>query len=137
WGDFRIPFLFSTNGRPYLQQVAERSGIWFLDARRPTNHPRALQGWHSPEGLKELLAQDQAAAEQTLHEMPRRELPLRGYQGEAVEAVESALLQGRRAALVAMATGTGKTRTAVALLYRLLKAGLFRRVLFLVDRTAL
>jgi len=51
--------------------------------------------------------------------------------------VENALLEGRRAALVAMATGTGKTRTAVGLLYRLLKVGLFRRVLFLVDRTAL
>ncbi len=137
WGDYRMPFLFSTNGRPYLQQVAERSGIWFLDARRPTNYPRALQGWHSPDGLKELLDQDQAAAEQALQEMPRGELPLRDYQREAVAAVESALLEGRRAALVAMATGTGKTRTAVGLLYRLLKAGLFRRVLFLVDRTAL
>lgn len=137
WGDHCIPFLFSTNGRPYLQQVAERSGIWFLDVRRPANHPRALQGWYSPEGLQELLAQDAAAAEQALQEMPRGDLPLRDYQRDAVGAVEEALLQGRRAALVAMATGTGKTRTAVGLLYRLLKAGLFRRVLFLVDRTAL
>jgi type I restriction enzyme R subunit len=137
WGDHHIPFLFSTNGRPYLQQVAERSGIWFLDARRPTNHPRVLQGWYSPEGLEELLAQDQGAAEEALREMPREELPLRDYQRDAVAAVENTLLEGRRAALVAMATGTGKTRTAVGLLYRLLKVGLFRRVLFLVDRTAL
>lgn len=36
-----------------------------------------------------------------------------------------------------MATGTGKTKTAIALIYRLLKAGRFRRVLFLVDRETL
>ena len=36
-----------------------------------------------------------------------------------------------------MATGTGKTKTAIALVYRLLKAERFRRILFLVDRAAL
>src|SRR5687767_5444695 len=39
--------------------------------------------------------------------------------------------------LLAMATGTGKTKTCVALIYRLLKAQRFKRVLFLVDRSAL
>ena len=39
--------------------------------------------------------------------------------------------------LLAMATGTGKTKTCIALIYRLLKAQRFRRVLFLVDRSAL
>ena len=42
WGDYRVPFLFSTNARPYLDQLKEKSGIWFLDARSPTNHPRPL-----------------------------------------------------------------------------------------------
>lgn len=39
--------------------------------------------------------------------------------------------------LLAMATGTGKTKTCIALIYRLLKAQRFRRILFLVDRSAL
>ena len=39
--------------------------------------------------------------------------------------------------LVAMATGTGKTRTAIALMYRLIKAKKCRRILFLVDRNSL
>jgi type I restriction enzyme R subunit len=54
-----------------------------------------------------------------------------------VEAIEGALAEGRRELLVAMATGTGKTRTSVALMYRLLKDKRFRRILFLVDRNAL
>src|SRR5207237_2769180 len=62
---------------------------------------------------------------------------LRPYQRDAAEAIEAALVEGRRDMLVAMATGTGKTRTCVALMYRLLKYKRFRRVLFLVDRNAL
>jgi type I restriction enzyme R subunit len=137
WDGFRVPFLFATNGRAYLEQIAEQSGIWFLDARSPTHQARALQGWYSPEGLLELLAQDVGSAEAALRAMPTDALPLRDYQRSAVEAVEAALARGERSVLVAMATGTGKTRTVIGLVYRLLKARRFRRVLFLVDRTAL
>ncbi|MEJ7595239.1 MAG: hypothetical protein WKF77_27275 [Planctomycetaceae bacterium] len=49
WADYNIPFLFSTNGRPFLRQIAEKSGIWFLDARRIVNHPRPLEAWYTPE----------------------------------------------------------------------------------------
>ena len=52
---------------------------------------------------------------------------LRRYQEKAIEAIEAELLAGQRVMLVAMATGTGKTRTAIALLYRLVKYGRFRR----------
>jgi type I restriction enzyme R subunit len=55
WGEYTVPFLFATNGRPFLRQIAERSGIWFLDARQGTNHPRALEAWYTPEGLSQLL----------------------------------------------------------------------------------
>ena len=61
----------------------------------------------------------------------------REYQRNAILAVEHALGQGRREILVAMATGTGKTRTCIGLCYRLLKTGRVRRILFLVDRVAL
>jgi type I restriction enzyme, R subunit len=39
WGAHKVPFLFATNGRPYLRQLLTKSGIWFLDARRKENHP--------------------------------------------------------------------------------------------------
>jgi len=58
---FRVPFLFATNGRPYLKQVETQSGIWFRDARDPTNLRRALADWPSPEGLKAQLDIDRQA----------------------------------------------------------------------------
>src|SRR5437764_13999910 len=63
--------------------------------------------------------------------------PLRDYQQGAIKAVEGALGAGRRSMLLAMATGTGKTKLAIALLYRLLAAKRFRRACFVVDRSAL
>ncbi len=136
WGAYRVPFLFATNGRPYLRQLRTKSGIWFLDARRAANHPVALEGWYTQEGLLDLLRQDvdEAYAKLRVEPMPYIE---RDYQRSAILAVEKGLEEGRRELLVAMATGTGKTRTCIGLCYRLLKTKRFRRVLFLVDRNAL
>lgn len=62
---------------------------------------------------------------------------LRYYQVDAIKAVEKAIMEGKKSALVNMATGTGKTRTVLGLLYRLLKTNKFKRVLYLVDRSSL
>ncbi len=137
WGEYKMPLLFATNGRPYLKQLEQKSGIWFLDGRRPTNHPRPLHAWYSPQGVIELLQQDQDKAESELKKEPFDYLGLRDYQIRAVEKIEEALQKGKRAMLLAMATGTGKTLTAIGLLYRLIKTDRFRHVLFLVDRNAL
>jgi type I restriction enzyme R subunit len=137
WGDYRVPFLFSTNARPYFDQLKEKSGIWFLDVRCPTNHPRPLQGWYSAEELIALLKQDIPAAQGKLANEPLDYLGLRDYQERAVQKIEAALDQGRKRLLIAMATGTGKTRLAIGLVYRLIKSDRFRRILFVVDRNAL
>jgi type I restriction enzyme R subunit len=134
---FRIPFVYSTNGRPFLQQLATKSGVWFRDVRQATNHSRPLTGWHSADYLRTLLASDNSASEAKLKSEPFAYLNLRDYQERAVRAVEDSIAKGGRACLVAMATGTGKTRTIIGLLYRLLKAQRFKRILFLVDRTSL
>jgi type I restriction enzyme R subunit len=137
WEKYWVPFLFSTNGRPYLKQLEHKSGIWFLDGRQSTNHPRPLQAWYTPEGITDLYKQDIEAATDKLRKEPFDYLDLRGYQIKAIEKVEEALEEGQRKMLLAMATGTGKTRTAIGLIYRLIKSGRFRRILFLVDRNAL
>ena len=137
WDNQKIPFVFATNGRPFLRQLQEKSGIWFQDLRLNTNHARPLNGWYSPDGLMDLFKADHAAATNALLDAPVVLAGLHPYQIEAVEKVEEAIAAGKRTALVAMATGTGKTRVAIALLFRLIKHGRFRRALFLVDRETL
>ena len=135
---FLVPFVFSANGRPYLKQVETQSGIWFRDTRKPINHRRALVDWPTPDGLLGMLEIDIEAAQTDLKATPIDfAFPLRPYQKRAIEKVEAELDTNSRAMLLAMATGTGKTKLAIALLYRLLAAKRFRRVCFVVDRSAL
>ena len=143
WHGYKVPFIFATNGRPYLKQIETESGIWFQDLRNKTNTPIALHGWYSPEDLLAKFRQNIDEADRALENLPYdflRDpdgLNLRHYQLSAVEAVEHAVVNGQRQILLAMATGTGKTRTVLGMVYRFLKTGRFRRILFLVDRTAL
>lgn len=143
WGNYKVPFTFATNGRPYLEQYETKSGVWFLDLRQPDNAPKALKGWMSPNGMLELLEKDISAKNQALQDMPydllcdKDGLNLREYQLKAIQAAEDAIINGQQKILLAMATGTGKTRTILGMIYRFLKTGRFRRILFLVDRTAL
>lgn len=138
WGEHRVPFVFAANGRSYLKQIETESGIWFRDTRRDANHRRALVDWPTPDGLSGLLEVDQDAANAALKAQPFEfGFPLRPYQENAIRAVETALSDEQRSMLVAMATGTGKTKLAIALLYRLLSAKRFRRICFVVDRSAL
>ena len=64
-------------------------------------------------------------------------LNLRYYQLNAIKAVVNAVIAGQKNILLAMATGTGKTRTILGMIYLFLKTKRFRRILFLVDRTSL
>ncbi|OYW55246.1 MAG: type I restriction-modification system endonuclease [Hyphomicrobium sp. 32-62-53] len=138
WGEFKAPFVFATNGRSYLKQLETESGIWFRDCRRAINAARPLTDWYSPEGLKAEFDLDRKAADDRLKQAAFAfGFPLRPYQRKAIEAIEERIAAGQRTLLVAMATGTGKTKLAIALLYRLLEAKRFRRICFVVDRSAL
>ncbi len=146
WGDYNVPFMFSANGRPYHPQLEIKSGMWFLDGRKTTNHPKVLRNWFSPDDLKLLFEKDTDKANSDLKEEPfdyltdPNGLALRYYQIEAIEAVENAIANADKfenRSLIAMATGTGKTRTIVGLCYRLIKTHRFKRILFLVDRNIL
>ncbi|HVL90971.1 MAG TPA: DEAD/DEAH box helicase family protein, partial [Actinomycetota bacterium] len=127
YGDgFRVPFLYSTNGEV----------IWFHDIRHALSRSRKVAQFHTPAALREMLGRDDSAVLDRLAGLPYHGL-LRDYQIEANEAVEDELRKRRRRMLLAMATGTGKTLTMVSEIHRLMKAGVARRVLFLVDRRAL
>jgi type I restriction enzyme, R subunit len=127
YGDgFRVPFLYSSNGEI----------IWFHDVRHPLSRSREVSGFHTSTALNELLSRDLDGEFAALATVPMNQ-QLRPYQVEANEAVEQAIQGRKRKMLLAMATGTGKTLTMVNETYRLMKSGVARRVLFLVDRKAL
>lgn len=145
WKPFKVPFLFSTNGRAYLEQIKTKSGIWFLDIRNPKNRAEALRGWFSPEGLVDLYKRNNEVANTRLQTSEydylrdKTGLGLRYYQIDAIKAVEDKIINNPndKRSLLVMATGTGKTRTVIGLVYRLIKSNRFKRVLFLTDRRLL
>src|SRR5208282_1719563 len=95
---------------------------------------RQITKFHTPSALRELLSSDRTRSLEWLANVPNENAFLRPYQRESIDAIEQSLRHGKRTMLLAMATGTGKTFVAISLIYRLLKSGLARRILFLVDR---
>ena len=145
WQEYKVPFLFSTNGRDYLEQIRTKSGIWFLDIRNERSHAKPLRGWFSPKGLVDLYERDIEAENKKLelsdydYLQDTNGLGLRDYQIEAIKNVEKNITTNfeENRSLLVMATGTGKTRTVIGLSYRLIKSNRFKRILFLTDRKLL
>lgn len=114
--------------------LANGEYIWIEERGRFPLRP--IVGFLSREDLKNRLFQQQYSL--PLHTLaPDTNIIERGYQHEAVRRVTEALSNGQRKFLLVMATGTGKTRTVIALVDVLLRAKWARRVLFLVDRREL
>lgn len=143
WNGYQVPFLFAANGRAYLEQIRTKSGIWYLDIRDSANQSYPIRNWFSPGDIEEKLAQDTAEANEALMNADDRfmtdpaGLNLRDYQIKAINKATEAIVAGEKTALLAMATGTGKTRTVLGLIYKMLESKRFRRILFLVDRVSL
>jgi type I restriction enzyme R subunit len=128
WGEYKVPFLYSTNGEL----------IFHLDVRKEENISYQLTDFHSPQALLDKFNHDTERAEQWFSERHAAEIiKLRPYQIDAIKAIEKGICDGKKTMLLAMATGTGKTFTLVSSIYRLLKSGYAKRILFLVDRRAL
>jgi type I restriction enzyme R subunit len=127
WNGYRVPFLYSSNGEV----------IYHLDVRDENNLSRQIASFHTPDALAEFFGIDKTNRLQWFQQNPIQSDKLRYYQKEAIEAAEEAIVRGKRAMLLAMATGTGKTFTTVNQVYRLLESKAVRRILFLVDRKAL
>ncbi len=122
-----IPFLYSTNGEV----------IWHQDIRHQSNRSRQIAAFHTPAALQEKLLSNFEASCKALLALPNCHSRLRDYQIDCNTEIEKAIDKRKRSMLVAMATGTGKTFTMVNEVYRLMRSGVARRVLFLVDRRAL
>ena len=118
----RRPFYFLTNGyRTY-----------FVD----DESQREVSGFYSQEDLQRLMDRRHLAKSLDTYQI-NTDITNRTYQKEAVRATIDAFRENRRSALLVMATGTGKTRTAISIVDILTKANWASRILFLADRTAL
>jgi type I restriction enzyme R subunit len=106
----------------------------FRDLRDPDSRSRPVFAFHTPEHLLELVKQPDTLRAR-LRQFPALDTaPLRDCQIEAVTQLERSLAANRPRALIQMATGSGKTFTAVTQAYRLIKHAGAKRILFLVDR---
>lgn len=119
-----------------LRFLFEATGqiIRFTDSADPAPRSRETFHFFKPETLVTWLAQTETLRRRLADHMPTLpEKNLRDCQISAVTGLEKSLAQNKPRALVHMATGAGKTFTAITSVYRLLKFGGAKRILFLVD----
>lgn len=119
-----LPFCFYTNGHD----------IFFWDLENYP--PRKVHGFPKREDL-ERYRYIRKSRKPLAGELINSKIAGRDYQLRAIRAVMEAIEKRRRKFLLVMATGTGKTRTCIALTEALMRAGWAERILFLVDRIAL
>jgi type I restriction enzyme R subunit len=121
----RRPVIFYTNG--YEHRIWDDAGGY---------PPRETQGFYTRDELELLIQRRQTKLPLSTAQV-NTDIAGRPYQVRAIKAVGDAFDRKQREALLVMATGSGKTRTTIALVDLLQKANWVKRVLFLADRTAL
>ncbi|GAK58810.1 type I site-specific deoxyribonuclease [Candidatus Vecturithrix granuli] len=118
-----LPFIYESTG------VLTR----FTDTRDPKPRSRPVFSFHRPETFQTWRKEAQSLRRRFLNLPELQPTGLRGCQIRAITRLEQSFKENRPRALVQMATGSGKTFTAITSIYRLLKFAGARRVLFLVD----
>lgn len=133
----KIPFAYSSNGKGFQEYDfltgQERSLSMDEFPTKEELYHRFIQESHSGKGLSE----DELKVIEQPYCTGQDIFPPRYYQRNAVNLTVNAVAQGEKRLLLVMATGTGKTYTAFQIVYRLLKAGLVKKVLYLADRNVL
>ena len=105
----------------------------FTDYRDPKPRSRPVFTFHRPETFQQWI-KEPATLRKRVHDTPPLQADgLRDCQVTAITNVEQSFKHNRPKALIQMATGSGKTFTAITFIYRLLKFAKAKRILFLVD----
>ncbi len=118
-----LPFVYESTG-----EITR-----FTDYRDPKPRSRNVFTFHRPETFLQWISQPKTLRAR-LHDLPRLpEEGLRDCQITAINNLEKSFKDQRPKALIQMATGSGKTFTAITFVYRLLKYAKAKRILFLVD----
>jgi type I restriction enzyme R subunit len=118
-----LPFVYTSTG-----EVTR-----FTDFTDPKPRAREVFSFHRPETLKDWVKREKSLRKR-LFDLPSLQTEgLRNCQINAITKLETSFKENRPRALIQMATGSGKTFTAITAIYRLLKFAKAKRVLFLVD----
>ena len=125
--DYRIRFAYEATDKL----------VRFTDYDDIKYRSRTVYSFHRPETLKALLSQPDTIRNNMKHFPPLDETGFRKCQINAINNLDTSFAENRPKALVQMATGAGKTFTAITAAYRLLKYGKMDRILFLVDTKSL
>lgn len=118
-----LPFVYESTG-----EVTR-----FTDYRDPKPRSRSIFSFHRPEALKELIKQPDTLRHRFFNIPVLQTQGLRNCQIIALNKLEESFRKNLPRALIQMATGSGKTYTAITFIYRLLKFAKAKRILFLVD----
>jgi len=128
---------------PHVQEplpfAYESTGIEtkFRDLRDPEPCSRNIFAFHKPKTLQEWLTDSDTLRERLQKFPPLITESLRDCQIEAIKNLEKSFAEAKPRALIQMASGAGKTFTAISFIYRLIKFAQAKRILFLVDRRTL
>lgn len=122
-----LPFGYESTGKE----------TYFRDLRDPEPRSRRVFSFLRPETFSERMKQEKTLRSRMQEYPPLVTTGLRECQIEAVNNLERSFAEDHPRSLIQMATGSGKTFTAVSFVYRLIKHCNAKRVLFLVDRTSL
>ena len=132
-----IPFAYSSNGDGFMEHdflTGEERSISMEDFPAPDAlYARFKAGANHGEGLTQ---QEEYVIRQPFYS-GQNTYPPRYYQRNAVNRTLDAIARGQDRILLVMATGTGKTYTAFQIVYRLLKSGMKKKILYLADRNIL
>lgn len=131
-----VPFVFSSNGDGFV--FHDKTGLYPQKEQELTldEFPSHEELWAKYQEWKGYKPQQLAAITQDYYEDGSGKSP-RYYQMHAINKTVEAIAKGQDRALLVMATGTGKTYTAFQIIWRLWKAGIKKRILFLADRNIL
>jgi len=135
-----LPEVFATPDPLPFYYESTGSETFFRDERDPHPRSRRVFAFHRPETLAKWAGEHKTLRRRVIDmglDRPLATTGMRACQVEAITALEGSLSRDQPRSLVQMATGAGKTYTACAFVYRLIRYAGAKRVLFLVDRSNL
>lgn len=132
--DLDIPFVYSSNGDGFLEHDKTKTENIETELSLK-NFPSPDELWRRYSIWKNIDAEKEKIITQDYHYDPGRRP--RYYQQVAINKTVDVIAAGQNRILLVMATGTGKTYTAFQIIWKLWKAGIKKRILFLADRNIL